>query len=172
MSNEPTILSQDQYSHLEDALWFIMESHPEFNKLVQQGNREKMTAPVTDPEKTGELTADRPKVMLIPSGPVNGQSQVSNACARQLGYTLMLETGVKTTNPVGSINQLIDIVDRAFRAMGDRMPDLPWVNMIRVGQVPTQVEEIEGWVGAAQITVQVHVPNWEMEVGAWPQRRR
>ena len=166
MSNAATELSTDIYSLVYDALWFVLESHPDFVARFPAGNRIKFSGANPDPEKNGKQVADAPAAMLVPNGPTNTQSQTSSSCTREMAFTRQVESAAKSGNPVGGINQLVDIVDRAFRAWGDAMPDIEQVKQSRGGPAPKEPGD-SGWAAAVQITVTVYMEKFEMEFAQW-----
>jgi len=167
----PTI-STDLLSLVEDALWFVLESHPDFARLFKGGNRIKFTAGDPDPGKSDKLDADAPEVRLIQTGPQNPQRQTSSATNLDLSYALEMMTTAQTTNRTGALNECLWAAIRAFRAWGDTVADVPEIKSIRVGPVQTAQEQTDGnggWQAAAQIVVSLHIENADSEVAAWPQ---
>ncbi len=163
-------ISTDLLSMVEDAIWFVLESHPDFARVFKPGNRIKHTAGDPDPGKSDKLDADAPEVRLIQVGPQNTQRQTSSSTSLDLTYSLEVLTSAQTTNRSGGINECLWAAIRAFRAWGDTVADLPEIKSIRVGPVGTQQDQAEGdtgWQAAAQIVVTLHIENADAEVGAW-----
>lgn len=164
-------LSTDLLSQVEDAIWFALESHPDFTRLFKPGNRIKNTAGDPAPGKSDTLDSDAPEVRLIQVGPQNAQRQTSSATNLDLTYALEILTRAQTTNRTGAINECLWATIRAFRAWGDSIPDVPEIKSVRVGPVSTQQDEAEGnagWQAAAQIVVSLHIENSDAEVSVWP----
>lgn len=171
MSNAPASISTDIYTLVEDGLWFILNSHPDFIRNFKPGNRIKFTDGDPDPGKPSQLDADRPEVRIVTAGPTNEQSQTTSSTDRTIAYQVIVDTTARTTNRIGGPNQLMDIIDRAFRAWGDVMLGVPQVRKIRVGPAQKTTGEQRGdqggWTVTPQITVTLAMPTWEMEMNTW-----
>lgn len=162
--------STDELTLIETGLWFALETHPDFSVLFKKGNREKMVGTDPNPGNDARLDADAPAVSLFLTGGSFNAGNTSSSAGMQVVYTVAIITLENRTHLVKAINQLIDVVRRAFEAWGDKMPGVPSVRKIRLTSLDAQkVDEAPapGWTGALGIQVDVFTPAWEAERGLW-----
>ena len=168
-----TTLSTDEFTLTEQALWFVLESHPEIASNFRLGNRIRFAGSDDDPGKDSTLDADKPELMLMLGTGAANNKNTSGTVGFAMTYTVAVRTSTKSTAKPKALNSLVGMIYRAFEAWGDKLPACPWAKLVRLSQFQAtpgqdgQPDDRDGWVGVLTVSVESLFERGLMEVSAW-----
>lgn len=161
----------DPLTMVEDALWWVLTSHPQFDALVKDGNLRILSQPERQPRKGPRQNADTPEVRIEPAGALANAENSSSGFGWTQGYNIEVRTNETRTGGDSAqrdgINNLKWAMIRALSRVRDGIPDLAFVKGVRasgVGDSPPQAgDDFEGWAVAVRVDVRLIFAWYELQ---------
>jgi hypothetical protein len=152
----------DPLTLVEDALWWVLTSHPAFDAMVKDGNLRILSQPERQGRKGPRQNADTPEVRIEPAGALANTDNTSSGFGWTQAYSVEVRTNEKRTGGDGAqrdgINPLKWAMIRALSRVRDGIPDLAFVKSVRasgVGDDAPNGDDFDGWAVAVRIDVKM-----------------